>query len=411
MSADKKRILLLLPTKTYRVRDFIDAAYNLGVDVVIGSNQPQTLSETLVINFGDLAEATQKIVSLATKRPIDAIVGVDDDTTMLVATASEALGLPHNSAQSAYATRNKHQMRKILASSGLLSPRFDLFPIHEDPKAAAARVEYPCVLKPLMLSASRGVIRADDTIAFAAAFRRIVAILQSPDIAARYTPEAEQILVEGFIPGVEVALEGMLSQGRLRVLAIFDKPDPLDGPYFEETLYITPSRLSADTQKQVAVCTTNAAVAVGLREGPVHAELRINDDGVWMVEIAGRSIGGLCSRTLRFGAGLSLETLIIQHAIGRSIDHPQRERQPAGVMMIPIPRTGVLREVQGKPEAEDVTEIEEVVMSIPVGQKVVSLPEGTQYLGFIFARARTPECVEEALREAHRLLEFVISAA
>ena len=414
MNPNKKRILLLLPTKTYRAKAFLSAASQLGVAVAVGSDQPQTLSElsprkSLVINFSKPEKATKEIVAFAQTHPIDAVVGVDDDTTILVSMVAKALSLPHNSVESVHTTRNKYQMRKVLAAAGIPSPHFDLVSINTDPTEVARRVNFPCVLKPLSLSASRGVIRANNPREFVNAFQRVVSILSSSDVKSRKDARAQQILVEDFIPGIEVALEGILIRGRLKVLAIFDKPDPLDGPFFEETLYITPSRLPVNVQSDIISCTARTAEVLGLREGPVHAELRVNDDGAWIIEIAARSIGGLCARTLRFGTGISLEELIIRHAIGMEVESLQRERQPAGVMMMPIPHAGVLREVRGKIEAEQVAGIEEVTISIPLGQEVLPLPEGASYLGFIFARGSTPESVEASLREAHRRLEFVIA--
>ena len=415
MNPHKKRILLLLPTKTYRAKAFLSAASQLGVAVAIGSDQPQTLSElsprkSLVLNFGKPENALKEIVEFAQTHPIDAVVGVDDETTVLVSMVSKALSLPHNSVESARTTRSKYQMRKVLATGGISSPHFELVSIGADPAKIATGVNFPCVLKPLSLSASRGVIRANNPSEFVTAFQRIVSILGSSDVKSRTDARSQQILVEDFIPGIEVALEGILIRGRLKVLAIFDKPDPLDGPFFEETLYVTPSRLPVDVQNEIVSCTARTADVLGLREGPVHAELRVNGDGPWIIEIAARSIGGLCARTLRFGAGISLEELIIRHAIGMDVEALQRERQPAGVMMIPIPRAGILREVRGKSDAEQVLGIEEVTISIPIGQEVLPLPEGAKYLGFIFARGNTPESVEASLREAHRRLEFVIAA-
>ena len=414
MNPNRKRILLLLPTKTYRAKAFLSAASQLGVSVAIGSDQPQTLSElsprkSLVLNFNQPENATKQIVAFAQTHPIDAVVGVDDDTTILVSMVSRALSLPHNSVESARTTRSKYQMRKVLATGGIASPHFELVSISADPTEIATVVNYPCVLKPLSLSASRGVIRANDPREFVTAFQRIVSILGSSDVKSRKDVRAQQLLVEDFIPGIEVALEGILIRGRLKVLAIFDKPDPLDGPFFEETLYITPSRLPVDVQNDIISCTARTAEVLGLREGPVHAELRVNDKGAWIIEIAARSIGGLCARTLRFGTGISLEELIIRHAIGMEVESLQRERQPAGVMMIPIPHAGILREVRGKTDAEQVPGIEEVTVSIPIGQEVLPLPEGAKYLGFIFARGGTPEGVEASLREAQRRLEFIIT--
>ena len=415
MNRDEKRILLLLPTKTYRADAFLSAASQLDVKVAIGSDRPQTLEElsprkSLVVNFSTPEKATREIVAFAETYPVDAIVGVDDDTTILGAMASKALSLPHNTVDSAYATRSKYLMRKILADAGIPSPEFNLFSIKDEPEKIACSVSFPCVVKPLSLSASRGVIRANNSTEFVDAFCQVIAILQGPNVVNRGGADLQHILVEGFIPGTEVALEGILLRGRLKVFTIFDKPDPLDGPFFEETLYITPSRLSPNVQEEIIACTSQTAKALGLREGPVHAELRINEKGVWIIEIAGRPIGGLCARTLRFGTGISLEEIIIRHAVGMEIKSLQRERQPAGVMMIPIPQAGILREVRGKAEAEKSPGIEEVTVSIPLGQEVVPLPEGTRYLGFIFARGGTPESVETVLRQAHRRLEFVIEA-
>ena len=414
MNPNRKRILLLLPTKTYRAKAFLSAASQLDVAVAIGSDQPQTLSElsprkSLVINFSKPEKATEEIVKFAQTHPIDAVVGVDDDTTILVSMVSEALSLPHNSVESARTTRSKYQMRKVLATGGIPSPHFELASISTDPAAIASSVNFPCVLKPLSLSASRGVIRANNPKEFVTAFQRVVSILGSSDVKLRKDARAQQILVEDFIPGIEVALEGILIRGRLKVLAIFDKPDPLDGPFFEETLYVTPSRLPVDVQNEIVSCTARTAEVLGLREGPVHAELRVNDNGAWIIEIAARSIGGLCARTLRFGAGISLEELIIRHAIGMEVESLQRERQPAGVMMIPIPHAGIFREVRRKKDAEQVSGIEDVTISIPIGQEVLPLPEGARYLGFIFARGSTPEGVESSLREAHQRLEFIIT--
>jgi biotin carboxylase len=302
-------------------------------------------------------------------------------------------------------------MREVLKSSGFPSPGFRSVSVADDPRSVAAGVRYPCVLKPLALSASRGVIRADDAAQFAAAFDRIATLLRRPEVAAQSGAAARQILVEDYLPGAEVAAEGLLARGRLRLLALFDKPDPLVGPFFEETLYVTPSRLDASRQRAVVESVAQVAAALGLTDGPVHAELRVNQGGAWMLEIAPRSIGGLCSRALRFGDGVSLEELILRHALGLEVDSLEREAAASGVMMIPIPRAGVLRQVSGEEEARAVRGVEDIRITIPVGHELVPLPEGARYLGFIFSRADTPEEVEAALREAHRRLGFVIEPA
>ncbi|MBI2468971.1 MAG: ATP-grasp domain-containing protein [Candidatus Rokubacteria bacterium] len=408
-----RRVLLLIPTSSYRTEDFVEAALRLGVDLVVASERPSTFEaefpdNLLTLDFADPDKAAQTVAELARRQPIDAVVPVDDLTTVVGAAVAEKLGLPANSVAAVATARNKHRMREALARAGIPTPAFTLLTLADDPAVAARRVPYPCVLKPTILAASRGVIRADDEAAFVAAFRRIEAILRSPEVAA-LGDGASEILVEGFVPGAEVALEGLLVDGRLHVLALFDKPDPLDGPFFEETIYVTPSRLSGATRAAIAACTARVARALGLRDGPIHAELRVNDGGPWLIELAARSIGGLCSRTLRFGTGMTLEELILRHALRLDIASLERERQPAGVMMIPIPRRGVLEAVRGEDEARAVAGVEEVTITAHVGQELVPLPEGSRYLGFIFARAETPEAVEAALREAHRRLAFEIA--
>jgi biotin carboxylase len=407
------RLLLLLPTRTYRTRDFLDAARTLGVEVVCASEEPNTLEAAvpesfLTLDFTDPPGAAKRVVEFAGRLPLRAVVGVDDATGEAAAAIASALGLKTaNSVAAVSATRNKLETRRRLHAAGIPQPRYWPIALDDDPKGAARQVELPCVLKPLSLSASRGVIRADDVLQFVAAFHRIAAILRRDDVALN-GEAAGVILAEEFIPGVEVALEGLLTAGALHTLALFDKPDPLDGPFFEETIYVTPSRLPGETQRRISEMTGRAGAALGLTEGPVHAELRVNERGPWVIEVAARSIGGLCSHTLRFGTGMSLEEIILRHALAWPIDSLERERRPAGVMMIPIPRAGRLDATHGLEAARAVPGIEDVTISAHVGQALVPLPEGWQYLGFIFARAETPESVERALREAHARLAFEI---
>jgi biotin carboxylase len=299
-------------------------------------------------------------------------------------------------------------MRQCLAAAGVRVPRFRRIALDEPPLRASRGVEFPCVLKPLTLSASRGVIRANNPDQFIAAFERIRALLEREDVSVS-GDAARFLLAEQYVPGLEVALEGLLAGGRLETLALFDKPDPLEGPFFEETIYVTPSRLPATVQETIRATSAAACAALGLTEGPVHAELRLNDEGPWVLEVAARSIGGLCSRTLRFGTGMTLEEIILRHALGWPIASLERERRAAGVMMIPIPRGGRLDGVQGLEDARAVPHVEDVVISAHVGQTLVPLPEGWQYLGFIFARGDDPATVEDALRRAHGRLRFEIA--
>ncbi len=411
-----KRVLLLLPTTTYRARDFLAAARRVGVEVVVGTEGHQALEReapggTITLDISDSAAATAAIVEFSNTHPLQAVVGTDDETALLATQAATALGLRANPLEAVALTRNKYRMRRALAEAGLPSPPYKLLAITDDPRAAAGEVPFPCVLKPTFLSASRGVIRADDADAFDAAFYCIAGILADPDVRRRGGDAAGEILVEGYIPGEEYAIEGKLEKGGFRLLALFDKHDTLEGPHFEETIYVTPTRATKERQSMIREKMRLALMTVGLREGPVHAELRCNDEGAFILEIAARSIGGRCARVLRFGAGLSLEELILRHAMGEGVADLERQPGAAGVMMIPIPRAGVLKEVRNLTAARAVTGIEEIDIAIARGQPLTPLPEGNRYLGFIFARGGAPEEVEAALREAHRRLEIVVAPA
>jgi biotin carboxylase len=402
------RVLLLTTPNTYRAQAFVAAAERLGVQVQIATDMQAELAESwgqqLGLDFQRPEQAVAAIVAFAAEHPLDAIIAVDDSGSLLAARASAALGLAHNAPDAAEAARDKFIMRTLLARAGVASPPFQLYSTGDDLEALAEHVEYPCVVKPLRLNGSRGVIRANTPGEFVAAASRLAALLDAIDP----TPGAKPFLVEQFIPGFEVALEGLLDRGALRVLALFDKPDPLDGPFFEETLYVTPSRLPEATQAAIARCAADAAAALGLREGPMHAELRINQQGPWIVELAGRSIGGLCSKTLRFGTDASLEELILRQACGMPIESADRTSAAGGVMMIPIPGAGLLKRVEGVEQSAAVPGVEEVDITAQVHYPIVPLPEGDSYLGFIFARAGTPAEVEAALREAHSRLRFDI---
>lgn len=396
--------MLLMKASTYRAPDFLAAAERLGVEVIRVVDAPEPYAGeregALYLDFHDLASATAAILDYARRQPVAALLAVDDGGTLLAAHGGAALGLPHNDPEAAEAARDKYRMRQLFAARGIPVPTFRRFTTADDPAQVAAAVRYPAVVKPLRRSGSQGVIRADTPGDLRAAIARLCPILEGDG-----RPGPHPFLVEDYLPGVEVALEGLIDDGRLHVLALFDKPDPLEGPFFEETIYVTPSRLPAETQTAIARATESAATALGLRRGPIHAELRINEAGPWLLEIAGRSIGGLCSRTLRFGVSVSLEELILRQAIGLPLE-TKREVAARGVMMIPIPAAGLLRGYRGVSEAQAVPGVESVEITAPLHNELVPLPEGSSYLGFIFARGENPAQVEAALRAAHACLAF-----
>lgn len=396
------RILLLLPTATYRATDFLAAAARLGVEVVVGSEHPQALAEFLgdraVIVPLDAADAAvEAIVALDGRTPLDAVLAVDDQGLEVAAAAAERLGLRHNPPEAVAATRDKARMRNCLAAALVPQPGYRIVARDVDLVLAASEIGYPCVVKPVSRSGSQGVIRADNPTQAAAAGVRIRAILGDCQ---------EPLLVERFVPGAEVAVEGLLRAGLLEVLAVFDKPDPMDGPFFEETIYVTPSGQPPSILANIEATAARAAAALGLREGPVHIELRIGAAGVvTILELAARSIGGLCARALRFGAGVSLEEVIVRHALGLGLDGFARETHASGVMMLPIRSAGVLDKVSGQEQALAIEGVVGVEISIAPGRPVIPLPEGDRYLGFVFARGPSAKVVEDALRRAEACLD------
>ena len=390
----------------------------MGVELTVASERASALEQSnpaglLTLDFEQPERAADAVHVFAEQYPISGVVAVDDATAVIAAAISTRLKLKGNPVHAAIAASDKYLQRELLAKAGVPVPRFMLRNLEEDPAIIANTITYPCVLKPVRLSASRGVIRADNAQSFVAAHARLRAILADPETAAACGERARQYLVEEFVPGYEVALEGLVVNRRLHVLTVFDKPDPLDGPFFEETIYVTPSRVPAGLQSAIKECADRAVRALGIVEGPVHAELRYNEHGPWLIELAARPIGGRCSAALKFGEegkgrGVTLEEIILRHALGMPIPSLQRERLAAGVMMIPIPGAGTLREVRGIAAAKAVPLVEDVQITAHPGERLVPFPEGSRYPGFIFARGETPHVVEAALRESFQRLTFVL---
>ena len=404
----RTRVLLIAPHSSYRITPFLNAARQLGADVLIASQGEHSLVSAIAaglrIDLQDHDAALQLILAAAQQQPFSAVIGTDDSTVELASRVAAALGLAHNPPHSACVTRRKDLARAELQRAGVPVPWHQCVDLTQPFESQCQDVPFPCVAKPLALSASRGVIRADNTDELKVACERIREIIANEETIEERT----LVLVEQYIPGREVALEGLLHDGTLQVLALFDKPDPLEGPYFEETYYITPSRFEQSMQALARTRVAQACAAYGLRTGPVHAELRIHEGEAWVLEVAARTIGGQCARLLRFGTGYGLEEQVIAQALGQPLT-PNTENGAAGVLMIPIPSGGVLRRVEGMLTAQRVLYIEDIEISVREGYELVPLPEGASYLGFIFARAPTPELAEQALREAHACLNIVVA--
>ena len=416
----RKRVLLFAAKLGYQTRSLDEAARKLGVDVVFVTDRCHQLDDpwgdrAIAVHFESPDTAAYTVLeAVRGGERIDGLLAFGDRPAVAAAYVARGLGLLYNHPAAVEACRSKLRIREVFREAGLRGPWFRSVALQPVPEPALLGISYPCVLKPMSLSASQGVVRANSREEFIAAADRIRALLASPEILARREANLDQIIVEGYIPGREVAVEGLLTDGVLRVLAIFDKPDPLSGPFFEETIYVTPSRMTGAELREVERCLVEAARALGLTQGPVHAEFRINEQGVWPLEVAPRPIGGLCARALRFQAAdgaesIGLEELLLRHALGLTGGGWARQPAASGVMMIPVPRSGVLAAVEREQEARGVPGISELQITARVHDYIEAWPEGSSYLGFLFALAATPEEVEKSLRDAHSKLRFTIT--
>jgi len=419
MATQRKRLLLFTSKLGYQTRSFAEAAEKLSIELVFVTDRCHQLEDpwgdhAIAVRFESPEAAALAVLESQRNQQVDGILALGDRPAVAAAYAARGLGIYYNHPASVEACRSKLRIREVFRGAGLPVPWFRSVPLAPPPEPALAGISYPCVVKPLTLSASQGVMRANNRDEFFAAAHRLRRLLESPEIQATREAHLDQMLVEGYIPGREVAVEGLLTDGSLRILAIFDKPDPLEGPYFEETIYVTPSRLPASQQHAIEQCTMSSVRALGLSQGPIHAEFRVNEEGVWPLEVAPRPIGGLCARALRFGekdsgATIGLEELLLRHALGMPGSDWPREQYSSGVMMIPVPKSGTLENVEGEEAARATPDITELHITARLRDYIAAWPEGSSYLGFIFARGKTPEEVEAALRQANAELHFTLT--
>jgi hypothetical protein len=415
----RKRLLLFATKLGYQTRSFNAAAENLGVELAFvtdrcGSMDDPWNDHALSAHFEAPQTAARAVLEAQRGLRVDGVLALGDRPAPTAAYVARGLGLLHNHPASVVACRNKLRTREVFREAGIPVPWFRGVSLNVVPEPALLGINYPCVLKPLSLSASQGVVRANNREEFATGAARLKKLLDSPEIRATREPNLDQMLVEGYLPGREVAVEALLTEGTLRILAIFDKPDPLEGPYFEETIYVTPSRLPASEQRAIAISLRSAVRALGLTHGPVHAEFRLNEQGVWPIEVAPRPIGGLCARALRFRFAdaeeeIGLEELLLRHALGLPGGDAVREAVASGVMMIPVPQGGLLENVEGEKSARQIPGITSLEITARVHDYIAAWPEGASYLGFLFARGDTPAAVEAALRAAHAQLKFTLT--
>ena len=413
------KLLLFTAKLGYQTRSFADTARKLGVQLVYVTDRCHQLEDpwgdqAIAVHFESPENAAYTVMEAMRGQEVSGVLALGDRPAAAAAYAARGLGVDYNHPAAVEACRSKLRMREVFRDAGLRVPWFKSFPIAPVPEPALVGISFPCILKPLSLSASQGVMRANDRDEFLTATSRLRRLLESAEVRATREPNLDQMVIEGYIPGREVAVDGILTDGTLRVLAIFDKPDPLEGPYFEETIYVTPSRLPDATQIEIEKCARDATRALGLIHGPTHAEFRINEEGVWPIEVAPRPIGGLCAKALRFCSNdkhedIGLEELLLRQALKLPGSDVPREAQASGVMMIPVPQSGILECVSGVEAARATHLITELIITARLHDYMAAWPEGSSYLGFLFARGDTPEEVEHAIRKAHKKLHFRIT--
>ena len=412
------RVLLLATTTGYQTRMFTEAAAALDIEIVYATDRCDHLDDpwrdgAIPVRFHEEWRSVDAILKALESRPVSGVVVVGDRPSVMAAHVARLLDLPGHPPDAAVIARDKRLSRERLKAAGLPVPDFFAVPAAIDPETILSRLTFPVVIKPTVLSGSRGVIRADDALSFVTAFARVRRLLASSDVRELHDPESDVIQIETFIPGSEFALEGVMEHGQLHTLAIFDKPEPLDGPFFEESIYVTPSRVNVGIGRQIEDVVARAVKALGLYHGPVHAEVRVNSRGVYVLEVAARPIGGLCSKALRFvkpgEAPVGLEHLLMRLATGERVADWHREADASAVMMIPIPRSGVFKGIAGVAEAKAVAGIDEILVTAKPDQHLIALPEGSSYLGFIFAHGPTPEAAEQSVRAAHGRLQVSIA--
>jgi len=416
---DRPRILLFTAKLGYQTRAFDAAAKKLGVELIFVTDRCHKLDDpwhdrAVPVRFEAPEEAAIAVMQEQSGQHVDGVLALGDRPTLAAAYVARGLGVPHNHPASVEACRSKLRLREVFRDAGLPTPWFRTVPLQAIPEPALMGLNYPCVLKPISLSASQGVVRVNNREEFLAGTRRLKRLLESAEIQATREPSLDRMIVEEYLPGREVAVEGLLKDGELRVLAIFDKPDPLEGPYFEETIYVTPSRLPAAEQNSIEKSFAEATRALGLAHGPVHGEFRLNERGVWPIEVAARPIGGLCARALRFQLEnetepIGLEELLLRHALDLPGWDAPRETRASGVLMIPVPNSGILEKLDGAEEARQVAGVTELEITARWHDYIAAWPEGSSYLGFLFARGESPEIVENALREGHVKLNFKLT--
>ena len=408
-----QRVLILLAKTTYRAKSFMEAGRKLGLEISVGSNHQQSLSEvvpgsSLLLDPDDIITSAKRIVEFHSRYELSGVVAAEDDFAILAATAAESIGLVQHSLKGVSVVRNKGLMREKLAGKEGYTIWFQSCDLSEDINSILEKIRFPCVVKPTSLSGSRGVTRCNNSEEFMIAWTRLNKILESGGFGKGSDESLGEVVIEEYLEGREVAVEGIMDEGRLMLIGILDKPDPMEGPFFEETILITPSRLSALLQKTLTERTEQIAINLGLENGPIHAEFRVKAEEINLLEIAPRSIGGYCSRIFRFQPESTLEELILRHSLGRQVDHYRSQGESEGVFMLPVPKEGKLHNVFGIEEARSVKGIKDVEITLPTGAQVLPLPDGNQYLGFLFAKGKNPEFVESALREAFSILSVEI---
>lgn len=347
-------------------------------------------------------QAIEQALRLHEQTSIGAVLGYEEDATLTVAHIAAALGLPAHPVAAAEAALDKPMMKQRFAAAGIPAADFIVAADEDEAVAWAEAGGYPVVVKPCRGSASQGVIRANDEHTLRQAYRRLRRIIRDHELDNGGRPPSAH-LVERYLPGSELSCELLLQYGAPEVITEFGKPLPLTGPYFEESIYLTPPALGAALRREVHELSMAAAKALGFYHGPAHCEIRLTPDGPKVLEIAGRLLGGACAGSFRDRLGEDLDALLLRSALGERITlpAPADDAPTVGALMIPVPGEGRVVAVRGDDGARRVPGVRDVSLQTEPGEIVVPFPEQACYaVGFVSASGPDEAAVVGSLGQA-----------
>lgn len=382
--------------------------------LVAATSRP-CVDDDLVDRFLRIPDRSSKEVAAYVERQcegllVSGVLASDDWDVVAAAMIADKLGLRFVGVETALAATNKFLMRQRLRNGGAVVPDFQCFAIGDNAGEIAKSLRFPVVIKPTYGQGSLGVIRADTVDEFEKAFQYTSRIIVDLDMRPSAVRDRSGILVEQYIPGEEYTVELLMHEGKPYSLAVFEKPDPLEGPYFEEGIYVTPIRRDEKIRSLLVEAAIRGSRALGIETGPCHCELRLSGELPYILEIAARPIGGFCSQVFADLMGFDLHDLVLQNAVGLPVMPPPiADGVALGVMMLPVPGRGNLARVSGVDRALDIDGIMSVKIHVEAGSRILPYPEQSCYIGTVLATGSSADEVVARLKSAAKAVSFELT--